>query len=81
MSVSDDRAQRHCCHRRCLIAAAPDKSHKAWPLDSHSMDNPDSQHWLTEVVVLLIHIPAGGISSSVQSRKAKMKITALKILS
>lgn len=26
VSVSDDRAQRHCCHRRCLIAAAPDKS-------------------------------------------------------
>lgn len=34
VSVPVAGAQRHCCHRWCLIATVSDKIHKAWPLAS-----------------------------------------------
>lgn len=39
VNVPADKAQRHCCHHRCLIATVPEKIHKAWPLASYSMNS------------------------------------------
>lgn len=44
-----DRTQRQRCHHRCLVAAVPDKTHKAWPLASLRINNPDCFKFFTSL--------------------------------